>query len=131
MYLCWWQISDHHPELIGMCENMARLVCKSSLLKCDDVILKSLTGSWRWCELCPLSVEEDLWHCIMQCPPFHEEKICMNNDVESILARIGQVLPEHGIDVLSVFIGAAIPDIAPEIMVEIWKVSGAYISHQD
>ena len=112
-----------------MCENMARIVCKSSLLKCDDVRLKSLTGSWRWCELCALSVEEDLWHCIMQCPAFHDERIRMFNDVESILARIGQVLPARGFDVLSVLIGATIPDIAPETMVEIWKASGAYISH--
>ena len=69
MYLCWWQISDTNPNLIGMCENMARMVCKSSMLKCDDVRLKSLTHSWRWCELYVY-------------------------DVESIFSRDGQMLPE-------------------------------------
>ena len=128
MYLCWWQISDTNPNLIGMCENMARMVCKSSMLKCDDVRLKSLTNSWRWCELCDFSVEEDLWHCIMQCPAFQGTRIRMFNDVESIFARDGQMLPESGADILALLIGAVTPGISPKTMVEIWKVSGTYIS---
>ena len=96
MYLCWWYISDNNSNLIGICENMACVVCRGSRLKCDDVRLKSLTNSWRWCELCDFSVEEDLWHCIMQCPAFQDIRIRMFNDVESIFAKDGQMLQESG-----------------------------------
>ena len=64
----------------------------------------------------------------MQCPAFQDNRIRMFNDVESIFARDGQMLRESGADVLSMLIGAAAPGLSPKTMVEIWKVSGTYIS---
>ena len=52
----------------------------------------------------------------------------MFNDIEYIIARDGQMLPENGADLLAMLIGAVTPGISPKTMVEIWKVSGTYIS---
>ena len=38
------------------------------------------------------------------------------------------MLPESGADILAMLIGAVTPGISPKTMVEIWKVSGTYIS---
>ena len=39
-YLIWWILSDNIPNMMGICEKMAALVCDSSLLKAHDVRLK-------------------------------------------------------------------------------------------
>ena len=35
-YITWWDISDKYPSSIRMCENLAKIVCKTSKLKSDD-----------------------------------------------------------------------------------------------
>ena len=51
-YLVWWELSDIFPDRMGTCEIMAKLVCQCSLLKADDIRLKNLTASNRWCDFC-------------------------------------------------------------------------------
>ena len=56
-YLTWWVLSDKFPNLINICEMMAKLVCHASKLKGDDVRLKGLTPSFRACTECDLFFE--------------------------------------------------------------------------
>ena len=65
-YLICWRLSDQ----MGRCETMATIVCRSSLLKCDDIRLKRDLNSAKWCEFRDLTEEENARHCILQCPAF-------------------------------------------------------------
>ena len=47
------------PECMGTCEVMAKLLCRCSMLKSDDIRLRSLTATNRWCEFCDLPEAED------------------------------------------------------------------------
>ena len=77
-YISWWQLSGTTPELIGLCENMIKIVSRCSLLKCDDVRLKKLTNSTRWCKLCDHAEDENILHCVMQCPfLMNIEQVCI------------------------------------------------------
>ena len=58
-YLTWWALSDKFPELINICETMARLVCHASLLWADDFRLKHLPEFLKSCPLCDLSATDD------------------------------------------------------------------------
>ena len=52
------------PQLLRMCENIAKVVCRSTLLKSDDYRLKSLTPSHRFCNKCDQPAIEDITHLI-------------------------------------------------------------------
>ena len=67
-YLVWWELSDIFPDKMGTFEIMAKLVCRCSMLKSDDLRLKNLTASKRWCEFCELSEVEDVRHLTLNCP---------------------------------------------------------------
>ena len=67
-YLSWWELADKYPNMINMCELMARLICNSRRLKADDLRLKSSNHSLKVCTACDLYIIEDLRHVIMQCP---------------------------------------------------------------
>ena len=73
-YLIWWILSDNIPNMMGICEKMAALVCNSSLLKAHDVRLKRESFWTKTCSRCELSLLEDTRHIGMQCP-FYENKI--------------------------------------------------------
>ena len=42
MYSIWWQLSDSNPSWMRQSELMVRILCKSTLLKDDDIRLKRL-----------------------------------------------------------------------------------------
>ena len=44
-YLIWWEISDLFPERMGSCEVMAKILCRCSMLKADDVRLRDAVVS--------------------------------------------------------------------------------------
>ena len=49
-YLNWWQLADRHPEYIGVCEMLAKLLCHASTnsLKCDTLIEEIFTLKMHW-----------------------------------------------------------------------------------
>ena len=67
-YLTWWVIADIRPDLISMCEDMAKLVCDTSLLKNNDYSAKRRTFGFKVCSRCDLGIIESAKHFIMQCP---------------------------------------------------------------
>ena len=52
-YLTWWQLSDSDPEVTKKCEVLAKILCHSSILKGDDLRLKS---QLRYHKLCTLYI---------------------------------------------------------------------------
>ena len=51
-YLVWRLISDSMPEKMEMCENLASIVCYTSLLKMTDYRLKKKTIGFKMCNRC-------------------------------------------------------------------------------
>ena len=65
-YLTWWTPSNKFPNMIQICENLARILCHARSLKCDDICLKGLPPWSRVCSLCDLYAVEDASNVIMQ-----------------------------------------------------------------
>ena len=63
-YSIWWMISDIHQDYMRRCETMVRILCHTSLLKCDDVKLIGSTFSARSCILCNNDGYEYIRHTI-------------------------------------------------------------------
>ena len=84
-YLTWWHLSDLIPNLMRVCVDMARMVCGTSKLKCDDPKFKMETLSNRACTLCDFGIEENTTHLVMQCP-YHEATriVCIMTLVNSM-----------------------------------------------
>ena len=51
-YLVWWHISDRYPKLMKMCEVMARIVCRNSMLKSEDYRSRRGNVSEGKCTIC-------------------------------------------------------------------------------
>ena len=105
-YLSWWYLSDIHPKMMYMCENLAKIVCHASLLKTDDVRLKRQTLAAKFCELCDLSASDDANHLVMQCPALQVVRNQMFDEIRGIPDGTGAI----------------------EQMVNIWKILGKYIN---
>ena len=74
-YLTWWSISDKFPNMLRWCENLAKIVCKSSLLRVDDFRLKDSLHSAKVCSLCDNYSIENIEHIVMQCPFFENNRV--------------------------------------------------------
>ena len=48
-YISWWSLSDVKPHLRRMCEVLVKIICSSSMLKSDDLSLKSCPDSLKFC----------------------------------------------------------------------------------
>ena len=84
-YLIWWLIADNCPGMQRVCEVMARLICRTSLLKADDFRLKDSPVGARMCQNCVLGIEEDLFHIVMQCPLGEASRASMFDSIEKIV----------------------------------------------
>ena len=127
-YLSWWFLSDTHPAMMYMCENLSNIVCHASLLKTYDVRLKRLTLAAKFCKLCNLSAIDDANHLVMQCPALQVVKNQMFDEIRGIPDGTCALMLDHCDDVLSYLIGRQKVDFSIEQMVNIWKISGKYIN---
>ena len=76
-YLSWWHMADLDQSLMRICENLVKIICRASKLKCDDPSLKGALASFKTCELCDqlfFNAPEDIFHILMQCPYFLRTK---------------------------------------------------------
>ena len=64
-----------------MCEVMSKTVCHASLLKQDDPRLKRLSLSNRTCIACDMYSVEDIFHVIMQCPAYQEDRKILLDEI--------------------------------------------------
>ena len=63
--MIWWYVGDLHPELMCSCETMAKLVCKSSQLKCDNYRFKMDHAIRPYCDLCNDHALENVVHVVI------------------------------------------------------------------
>ena len=123
-YLVWWQLADKFPQLQKMCENMARLICRTSQLKCDDFRLKDSPIGSRICLNCNLGIEETLHHVVMQCPFVNEVRIDMFDKIDRVTGIFKNMTRAEPENTFPWIIGKSMPDIDCDIALEILMVTG-------
>ena len=126
-YLTWWSLSNKFPEMINVCENLVKLICHASLLKCDDVRLKSLPPRSRTCSLCDSYAIEDPYHVIMQCPGTQPLRNEMFAELESD-PKINEILNVNANEVMLVCLGKCPIEAIDATMVKLWCISGRHIN---
>ena len=126
-YLTWWIISNKYPEMINICENLAKMVSHASLLKCDDVRLKGLPRGNRTCSLCDLFSIEDPYHIIMQCPGTQNLRNVMFNELESD-PSIKDILNDNANEIMLVCMGKCPNNAIDTVMEKLWCIAGCHIN---
>ena len=114
---------------MGICEIMAKLVCRCSMLKSDDLRLKNLTASNRWCELCEMSEVEDVRHLILNCSGTQETRDLMFERINEIANGNMNYEQIPFVDRLQVLLGATIDGLSLHHMVDIWLTSAIHIGY--
>ena len=126
-YLVWWSISDNDHTCMYFCETMARIVCHASLLKSDDLRLKSQHRTARLCSHCDLSAIENARHIIMQCPNLQEERAILFSEINQVAVDANCLIFNVVDDILPTVLGRAIFDLPTDLMVQVWKIAGRNI----
>ena len=127
-YLCWWQMADYNQGLMRMCENLVKIICRASKLKSDDPSLKGALYSVKACELCESYAPEDIFHILMQCPFFEEQRRLMYEKIYLVRPQAQRVFEENPPNVFAWLLGKNIDGLNPEDMHEVWEVSGYMIN---
>ena len=127
-YMTWWRIGDVDYRLVKMCESMSKIVCHTSLLKTDDYRLKGLPMSHRTCVKCDSFCIEDIFHIIMQCPGYHEERTTMYNKKLNECRKAKVVFEENCEHVVYYLLGRDIPTLDDDEMISVWRISGNMIT---
>ena len=115
------------PDRMGVCKIMAKLLCRCNLLKSDDIRLKNLTSSNRWCELSEFSKVEDVRHLILDCPATQEIRDLMFQKVDDLGDGHGNYWQMTINERLDILLGSLIDGFDPQQMVEIWLIGASYI----
>ena len=123
-YLVWWHISDLFPKLMRICEVMARIVCRNSMLKSDDYRTRTGNVSDMKCTLCDNFEVEDMKHMILHCS-FHENtRNAMFKEISRICPNLFDIDP----DILRIVLGKSVPGIDQETLCNVWICAGKAIS---
>ena len=127
-YLAWWQLSDIDHSMMKVCEDLVKIICRASMLKCDDPTLKGTLTSVRACENCYLYVVEDMYHLLMQCPHFHDRRKKMYEDIYKKVPEVEEIFRKDPPMVFAWLLGREIEECPPVAMLEVWRISGQTIS---
>ena len=127
-YISWWRVSDSRPELMKMCENLSRMICHTSRLKCDDYRLKDLPMSHKTCIECSYYVKEDLKHLVMQCPRHQDIRTGMFEDLYSFCGELRTLFVDKPGEVFYWLIGKDIDDCDEAFMNAFLTISGKAIN---
>ena len=114
--------------MMSMCETLAKLVCHASLLKSDDVRLKRLNRSSRFCSHCDLSEEDNVNHLVLQCPRFQDERNAMFVEIHSLRPGNETIFLNGTRDTLGILLGKAVNHFTLDSMDEVWLTAGKHIS---
>ena len=126
-YLIWWQISDSRPDLMQICENMAKLVCKTSLLKADDYRLKRELPGAKRCSACDLYELEDVRHIVMSCPFLQPLRNEMFANLWEIETRFDQSITDKD-NIMVYLLGKQCTDVSDELNDEFHIACAGFIS---
>ena len=127
-YLTWWMFSDVDQSMMRICENMVKILCRASKLKCDDPSLKGTLLSVRTCENCYMYVVEDMHHLLMQCPHFHDRRQQMLERIYENAPEVEEIFANDPPKVFAWLLGKEIPRCPPNAMLEVWRISGQVIN---
>ena len=112
--LVWWQLGDHHPELMYQCEVMAKIVFGASNLKSDNYVYKKNGGS-KYCELCNNMSVENAEHIIMHCQSLQNIRTKMLNEINELELASRTIILSNSIDLFSSLLGKIPKDTQPDI----------------
>ena len=128
-YLTWWHVSDLSPDMMRYCEDMAKLVCGASRLKCDDFRTRNGTFLNRACSLCDSYIEENPFHIVMQCPIHEPSRRQMYDEIGKTSQSLLNVFTNlNGEEKYLTLMGKSIVQISNEEIFTLWKISGFFIS---
>ena len=125
--LVWWTLSNKYPGMMRICENMSKMICHASLLKCDDVRLKRLSPGNRVCSLCELYAIEDTYHVMMQCPYTQLLRTRMFAELESD-PSVRTTLRQNADETMIVCLGKRPQNTSDDVMEKLWCISGKHMS---
>ena len=128
MYITWWYLSDKYPRMMSMCATLAKLVCHASLLKSDDVRLKRLNRSSRFCSLCDLSEEDNVDHLVLQCPRLQAERNAMFVEMRTLHPGSETIFLSGTCDTLGILLGQTVEHLPLDNMDDAWLTAGKHIS---
>ena len=127
-YLTWWYLSDLFHNLMPVCEDMSKLVCNTSKLKCNDVNLKNSTHGAMMCLNCDLGIEETIFHVVMQCSHQYEIKQALFEAIWKLPNDLGASALSNPREVFPILMGKYPNDYVIEQSIPIWILSAEHIS---
>ena len=110
-----------------MCENLAKLVCRSSNLKADSIECRGANLPVRACSKWDLFQEENLEHIILHCPNNDNIRVKMMTDIHMLEGILDMVLTDKANLIDNLFDGQIV-NIDPCIMTEFWLIAGEAIN---
>ena len=122
-YSIWWTLSDNDHSCTYFCKTMARLTCHASLLKSDDLRLKSQSMAAKMCSMCDLTAVENVSHLDMQCPKLEIERANMFTEIERVVDNFNNVIAGDDELIINVLLGKAPKSIPSDKMVLIWRIA--------
>ena len=117
-YITWWKIADKFPELKKKCEIMSKILCHSSILKSDDLRLKSLTRMHRLFNFCDVHAVEDARHFILHCTFFQSDRDKMLNEISNIHESVERAMRESRVEILYIVLGHPIENLSDRISIK-------------
>ena len=115
-YSVWWTLSDKDNSCTYFCETMARITCHASLLKIDDLRLKSQSMAAKLCTICDLASVEDVSHLVLQCPKLEKERATMFTEIEQVVDQFNNVAAGEEELIINVLLGKALRSIPSDKM---------------
>ena len=126
-YLIWWDISNIDPCRIGVCENIAAMICRSSQLKSDSIEYKNSVNSNRACQRCNNFEEENVAHLIMRCETHDALRQQIFDVIEGFDVH-NNTHVRNSPNLLLHILGKDIPDVCFDAKVDLWKKLGEIIN---
>ena len=124
--LVWWQLGDHHPELMYQCEVMGKVVCGASNLKSDNYVYRKNGGS-KYCDLCNNMCVENAEHIIMHCQSLQNIRTKMLNEINELEIANRTTILSNSIDLFSSLLGKIPEDIQPDIGIAYLKIDATNV----
>ena len=127
-YSIWWRLVDNQPQKIRQCEDMIKLICGASRLKCDDPRLKNSTSVNRMCEVCDNYEIEDVKHVIMHCPRVNELRLEMFNCFNEMNDNLGKLILNSSDNLFYTLLGKRCIELDDDVYLEFNEIASFYIS---
>ena len=107
---------------------MVKVVTHSSLLRNDDVRLKSMPVYTRFCENCDLAAVDDVKHLILQCPKWQSMRSEILEEIANIPDGSGKILINTLCDLVIALLGKIECDFSYDQKVKILSIAARFIT---